>query len=136
MKPTKTNEQSALIQSQKIMEEFMRCMANTHANKVMEDTEFISDQLFEREPRCQGEFDQILCWDETPAEQWAYIDCPEWFIGFENRKGKAKRYCQKNGTWTLKPNSSNQSYTDYKGCIDNLDEKLLAVNKIIFVNFK
>jgi hypothetical protein len=82
------------------------------------------------ELKCPKAFDQILCWDETPANTWATQDCPEWFIGFENRKGKAKRYCQPDGTWRLKPNT-NVTYTEYRACIDDLDAKLLAVTIII-----
>ena len=125
---TNSESNAPLIQSQKIMEEFMRCMANSHASKLLEESEFNLENPVPREPRCPGEFDQILCWEETPADSWAYIKCPDWFIGFENRNGRAKRYCRKNGAWTLKPNSSNVSYTDYRGCIENTDEKSLAVN--------
>ena len=124
---TKANDAYALIQSQKIMEEFMRCMANTQSSTSSDEIDFQSSQSYESELKCPSEFDQILCWEETPADQWAYQNCPEWFIGFENRNGKARRYCQKNGTWTLKLNSTNVSYTDYRGCIENSDEKLLAV---------
>lgn len=76
--------------------------------------------------KCPIVFDGILCWGETQADSYAYQPCPEWFIGFENKKERAKRFCQANGTWTPKKNS-NGTYTDYLPCIDDLDAKLLAV---------
>lgn len=60
-------------------------------------------------------FDLILCWDETPVNQWAIQPCPIWFIGFENSKKFAKRFCQPDGTWVMR---RNMSYTDYTGCIE------------------
>ncbi len=115
---------------------------------------FQSQLSSSNELKCPKAFDQILCWEETPANTWATQDCPEWFvfkltyciydisylhmtsllrfIGFENRKGKAKRFCQADGTWRLKPNT-NVTYTEYRACIDDLDAKLLAV-KIYFFN--
>lgn len=82
-----------------------------------------------KELKCPKTFDTILCWEETPANQYARQQCPEWFIGFLNKKAFARRFCQKNGTWELKRNT-NHTYTDYKPCLEeNFDDKLLAVNK-------
>ncbi len=44
-------------------------------------------------------------------------------------KGKAKKYCEADGTWILKMsvrlgNLSNISYTDYTDCINNRDKRL------------
>lgn len=87
---------------------------------------FISSSTQENKLKCPIVFDGILCWGETQADSYAYQPCPEWFIGFENKKERAKRFCQANGTWTPKKNS-NGTYTDYLPCIDDLDAKLLAV---------
>lgn len=83
---------------------------------------------------CPMEFDGILCWDESPAGQYAFQQCPDWVIGFQNKKEFAKRFCEKNGTWMIKPNS-NHSYTDYVPCIENLNAKILAVKHFCLIYF-
>ena len=79
---------------------------------------------------CPYAFDHILCWDETPANTWALQDCPDWFIGFENPNGKAKRFCTEDGTWALKPNT-NLTYTEYRACIEGGDAEELAVHFLL-----
>lgn len=70
-------------------------------------------------------FDLILCWDETDPNQWAVQPCPIWFIGFENSKSFARRFCQQDGTWVMRKNIS---YTDYTGCIEeDFTSKILTV---------
>ena len=83
---------------------------------------------------CPKEFDRILCWEETPANQWAYQQCPEYVIGFANIKDKARRFCQEDGIWMLKPNST-KSYTDYRSCIEDKKTNQLLHVLILFLFF-
>ena len=62
---TNSESNAPLIQSQKIMGEFMKCMKKT---KSRENIEFNLDNPV---PRCPEEFDQIICWEETPEDSWA-----------------------------------------------------------------
>lgn len=87
-------------------------------------------------------FDGILCWEETLAGQVAFQQCPDWFIGFKNKKERAYRTCQNDGTWVPKKNASG-TYTEYRACIKDNDDILLAVSThpsrfpsfvILFVN--
>ena len=110
---------------EKMYENYLKCFDEPESSEELV-TKPKSD-----EKKCPKSFDQVLCWEETPPNKWAYQDCPEWVIGFENNKGKAKRFCQENGTWTLK-NNSNLTYTDYRACIENLDEKSLLVTYCLF----
>lgn len=76
--------------------------------------------------KCPKSFDHILCWEETPAGQWAEQGCPAWVIGFENQKEKARRFCEPDGTWKLRENST-VTYTNYTLCVENTDAKILKV---------
>lgn len=127
-------------QLHRIMENQMRCLGVEVDLSSMLDENTTDEYSFEitttttttramslgKSAHCPREFDGILCWEETLAGQNAYQQCPEWFIGFQNKKERAKRFCRPDGTWYRKPNSNN-SYTDYMPCIEDLDAKLLAV---------
>lgn len=87
-----------------------------------------STNSYEAKPNfCPKFFDGILCWDETMAGTTAYQQCPDWFIGFQNKKESAYRNCLKDATWQPKQNS-NGTYTDYRACIKDNDAILLAVS--------
>lgn len=117
-----SSSENVLEQAKKIEENRIRCSQN-NTQKVDYSTISSSEPVL----KCSKTFDQILCWEDTLAGEEAQQDCPLWFMGFENAEyGKAKRKCLSNGTWMTKPNSNN-TYTDYRACIENNNDKLLSV---------
>jgi hypothetical protein len=82
---------------------------------------------------CPMTFDGILCWEESPADQWAKIDCPMWVIGFHNSKGKATKFCQSNGEWKPKARQVNNSspsipFTNYTDCLNDRDYNVYIIH--------
>jgi hypothetical protein len=109
-------DKAQLEQLNRIMENSIRCESN-ESTKALPGV------------HCPKEFDNILCWPETPANQWAYQQCPPYVIGFENTNERAKRFCNEDGTWMHRPNS-NKSYTDYRSCFeDKKTDELLTVRE-------
>jgi hypothetical protein len=82
--------------------------------------------------KCPRTFDGILCWNETDPDMWSYAPCPTWFIGFVNKKAKAKRFCQANGKWTMK-STKNISYTDYTACFESNTDTSLYIKHLPIV---
>lgn len=80
---------------------------------------------------CPKTFDGILCWPRTFKNKWAEQRCPEWFIGFYNTKGIAKRFCEPSAKWKTKKDKqgreSNITYTDYTDCIKSRETVLYLV---------
>jgi hypothetical protein len=106
-----------LVEIQKIhlKKNEIECL-NITKNEVLESNETLS---------CPPIFDQILCWERTPANKKARKRCPVYFVGFSDKE-YATRVCTENGTWELR---GNNTYTNYARCVetDDPEEQLLIV---------
>ncbi|XP_022240470.1 calcitonin gene-related peptide type 1 receptor-like isoform X1 [Limulus polyphemus] len=78
-------------------------------------------------PYCPRTWDGWQCWPDTPADQMAYIRCPD-HIYFKNEPPQCPRYamkmCRPNGTWFVSKQS--KEWTDYSHCgiVDSLRKRL------------
>ncbi|KAK5616760.1 hypothetical protein CRENBAI_022426 [Crenichthys baileyi] len=76
---------------------------------------------------CSRNWDGWLCWDDTPAGNYASQNCPDYFVNFD-RTEKATKYCGADGHWFHHP-ESNKMWTNYTLCLTT-DEKKLGVMSI------
>ncbi|XP_071154800.1 secretin receptor-like [Mytilus edulis] len=63
---------------------------------------------------CDMVWDNIMCWDATPAGTTAKMKCPHYVEGFSNTEFATKT-CTENGTWYVSPHT-NDTWTDYTRC--------------------
>ncbi|GFG35483.1 hypothetical protein Cfor_00121, partial [Coptotermes formosanus] len=68
---------------------------------------------------CPLTFDGLSCWNHTPAGQTAFLPCPYFVAGFDNRR-LAFRRCMEDGTWFRHPESG-LSWSNYTTCVDMED---------------
>ncbi|XP_050388620.1 parathyroid hormone/parathyroid hormone-related peptide receptor isoform X2 [Patella vulgata] len=77
---------------------------------------------------CKMIFDDIMCWDYTPAGQLAKQSCPDYISGFYT-EGTAERQCMPNGEWFVHPDY-NKTWTDFHGCHQRTkDPHLMVIGK-------
>uniref|UniRef100_A0A8D2LP06 Calcitonin receptor n=1 Tax=Varanus komodoensis TaxID=61221 RepID=A0A8D2LP06_VARKO len=72
---------------------------------------------------CKRTWDGWLCWDDTPAGEFADQNCPDYFPDFDPTE-TATKYCDKTGTWFRHP-ESNRTWSNYTRCNSFTNEKLL-----------
>ncbi|KAH9524805.1 Parathyroid hormone 2 receptor [Bulinus truncatus] len=69
--------------------------------------------------KCEMVWDNILCWDPTPADTISQQPCPGYINQF-NTSAMATKYCTTNGTWFHHP-TFNKKWTDYRACYTQPD---------------
>uniref|UniRef100_A0A8D2LQ43 Calcitonin receptor n=1 Tax=Varanus komodoensis TaxID=61221 RepID=A0A8D2LQ43_VARKO len=70
---------------------------------------------------CKRTWDGWLCWDDTPAGEFADQNCPDYFPDFDPTE-TATKYCDKTGTWFRHP-ESNRTWSNYTRCNSFTNEK-------------
>ncbi|KAH0627456.1 hypothetical protein JD844_003179 [Phrynosoma platyrhinos] len=70
---------------------------------------------------CNRTWDGWLCWDDTPAGEFADQNCPDYFPDFDPTE-TATKYCDKTGTWFRHP-ESNRTWSNYTRCNSFTNEK-------------
>nr|XP_028606572.1 calcitonin receptor isoform X3 [Podarcis muralis] len=76
---------------------------------------------------CNRTWDGWLCWDDTPAGEFADQNCPDYFPDFDPTE-TATKYCDKTGTWFRHP-ESNRTWSNYTRCNSFTNEK----RKMVFI---
>ncbi|KAJ3660990.1 hypothetical protein Zmor_005415 [Zophobas morio] len=75
---------------------------------------------------CPPFWDEILCWNATPAGTLAVQNCPSYFTGFIPTNN-ATRQCMENGNWYF---HDNMPWTNYTGCYkDKITTIYIDLNK-------
>ncbi|OWF40701.1 parathyroid hormone/parathyroid hormone-related peptide receptor-like [Mizuhopecten yessoensis] len=64
---------------------------------------------------CDKTWDDVMCWNATPAGTVAQQRCANYIDGFM-KSAYASRYCTENGTWFINP-KTNQTWSDYTPCV-------------------
>lgn len=69
---------------------------------------------------CRRTWDNVMCWDDTPAGTTVYKTCPGYINNFKTHN-LASKTCLEGGTWfSLQRNaSSNKSWTNFTACPNN-----------------
>ncbi|XP_052803240.1 secretin receptor-like isoform X3 [Mya arenaria] len=70
---------------------------------------------------CNRTWDNIMCWDDTPADTVTFQQCPEYINSFTTNN-YASRTCLPNGTWASHPGvagSDLTGWTNYTACQTN-----------------
>ncbi|XP_059172440.1 secretin receptor-like [Physella acuta] len=66
---------------------------------------------------CRVTWDDMLCWDVTPAGRTVSQPCPNYVNGF-NKNEFATKTCTENGTWWVNPDPVlNREWTNYSDCV-------------------
>ncbi|XP_015231937.1 PREDICTED: calcitonin receptor [Cyprinodon variegatus] len=73
---------------------------------------------------CARNWDGWLCWDDTPAGNYASQNCPEYLVNFDHTE-KATKYCGADGQWFRHP-ANNQIWSNYTLCVKTSDISLWA----------
>ncbi|XP_039179981.1 calcitonin receptor-like isoform X7 [Crotalus tigris] len=76
---------------------------------------------------CNRTWDGWLCWDDTPAGEYADQNCPDYFQDFDPTEITTK-YCDKTGTWFRHP-ETNRTWSNYTRCNSFTNEK----RKMVFI---
>ncbi|ESO09998.1 hypothetical protein HELRODRAFT_72863, partial [Helobdella robusta] len=63
---------------------------------------------------CDGLWDNVACWPDTPAGQTAVQPCPPYVKEFR-KDANATRQCTEDGTWYFLP-ETNQAWSNYNFC--------------------
>nr|XP_053634041.1 calcitonin gene-related peptide type 1 receptor-like isoform X2 [Cherax quadricarinatus] len=85
-------------------------------------------------PYCPRTFDGWSCWNDTPAGTRAYVQCPDFVIGFDPQRSGHKD-CDENGSWFIHP-YTNQSWSNYTTCVDMSNLELhQGVNTIYIAGY-
>ncbi|XP_061443190.1 calcitonin receptor isoform X1 [Rhineura floridana] len=104
------------------------------ARQKIVDSQFKCYERMNREPPynkkglfCNRTWDGWLCWDDTPAGEFADQNCPDYFPDFDPTE-IATKYCEKTGTWFRHP-ESNRTWSNYTRCNSFTNEK----RKMVFI---
>ncbi|CAL4075654.1 unnamed protein product, partial [Meganyctiphanes norvegica] len=83
---------------------------------------------------CPRVFDGWSCWPDTTAGTIAYVNCPEFIVGFHPQH-TAHRVCNEDGTWFTHP-QTNMSWSNYTTCVDVSDlENMQIVNQVYIAGY-
>ncbi|XP_069111226.1 secretin receptor-like isoform X2 [Argopecten irradians] len=66
-------------------------------------------------PYCGVVWDNVMCWNATPAGTIAQQRCASYIDGFR-KSAYATRHCTENGTWFINP-KTNKTWTDFTPCV-------------------
>ncbi|KAG7506253.1 parathyroid hormone/parathyroid hormone-related peptide receptor-like [Solea senegalensis] len=67
-----------------------------------------------REGDCIPEWDGIICWPQSRADQLVSVLCPDYIYDF-NHRGQAYRHCDASGSWE-QVSSINRTWANYTEC--------------------
>ncbi|KAM4550381.1 calcitonin gene-related peptide type 1 receptor isoform 1-T2 [Fundulus diaphanus] len=70
---------------------------------------------------CGRNWDGWLCWDDTPAGNYAAQSCPDYSADFD-RTEKATKYCGADGQWFRHPETK-KPWTNYTLCVATDDKR-------------
>ncbi|KAL7637420.1 UNVERIFIED_CONTAM: hypothetical protein RMT77_012148 [Armadillidium vulgare] len=94
----------------------------------------MSEPDFATDPYCPRLFDGWSCWNDTPAGEVAYVDCPDFVPGFDAKR-KGLKVCLENGTWFKHPNT-NEHWSNYTNCIDYPNMEMhQSVNRVYIAGY-
>lgn len=104
MTTSKANLTERQLQMIRMMDKRQKCVAKISNNATVPQTGLY----------CNATWDNVMCWDATPAGTMAKMKCPDYVVGF-SKTGYATRTCTENGTWYVNP-YTNATWTDFTGC--------------------
>lgn len=70
---------------------------------------------------CNRTWDNVMCWDDSPASTVVKQRCPSYINGFNNNNFAYKK-CTSSGTWYQKT-ETNTTWTNYSSCINRFPKE-------------